>query len=281
MELKKNSSYKGQFEFDEPGLDSCLLVNANNLYDEAGNLLGAIFVVDDVKEQVQSQKMLAWKEVARRIAHEIKNPITPIKLNAQRLVRKFQSRFEGEDLRVFVSCMDMIVNQVDSLRDLVNEFSEFSRMPSIRLERTDITKVISESVALYSLSYPSVNFVVEANSPLWVQIDKTQINRVFVNLISNAIAALEEEEFPEIKIIAGVIPDLSVCRIQVIDNGIGIKDDMKTKVLEPYVSSKAGGTGLGLAIVHRIITDHRGYVRIVENNPKGVCVLIELPLNVE
>jgi two-component system nitrogen regulation sensor histidine kinase NtrY len=175
----------------------------------------------------------------------------------------------------------MIVNQVDSLRDLVNEFSEFSRMPSIRLERTDITKVISESVALYSLSYPSVNFVVEANSPLCVQIDKTQINRVFVNLISNAIAALEEEEFPEIKIIAGVIPDLSVCRIQVIDNGIGIKDDMKTKVLEPYVSSKAGGTGLGLAIVHRIITDHRGYVRIVENNPKGVCVLIELPLNVE
>ncbi|MEY4630845.1 MAG: hypothetical protein RIQ81_965 [Pseudomonadota bacterium] len=281
--IGRHSSFSGQLEVDVGGRIMTLLAEATRIYDETGEDRGSIVVFDDATEQVKAQRVAAWREVARRIAHEIKNPVTPIKLSAQRLLRRFGEKFSGEDRQVFESCIDTIVVQVDSLRDLVNEFSKFARLPSIQPRMGSVNAVIMDVVNLYRMSYPEVELVTDGLGELPdLPIDREQLNRVFVNLVSNAIAAFEGVSRPaRIEFHSRLVPDANAVRVEVVDFGCGIPDGLKDRVLEPYFSARAGGTGLGLAIVNQIVSDHGGYVRITDTPAGGTTVVIELPLGRE
>ena len=275
------SSYNGQVELEEHGQQITLLVTANRIFDENREDLGIVVVFDDASEKAQAQRVAAWREVARRIAHEIKNPITPIKLCAQRLLRRFNSHFSEADQKIFDSCIETIVSEVDILRDLVSEFSKFARLPSIRTKLLNLNDVILETISHYQNSYPHIQFSSEHladNLPL-VPLDKEQISRVFGNLIINAIAAIPESvSRGSIQFRTFLLNYYNTVRIEIGDNGTGIPEKLKHRVLEPYFSTKPEGTGLGLAIVNQVVTDHGGYLRIEDNSPSGTLVIIELPL---
>ncbi len=271
--------FHGQLELGKNGGESSIVVNALRLRDENRVEMGYVVLFDDAVEKIRMQRVLAWREVARRIAHEIKNPITPIKLNAQRLVRRFQSKFSGEDHDVFISCMETIITQVDSLRDLVNEFSKFSNLPNIKPQPGDIGHVLSEVVNLFKMSYSEIDFELRGHRGLpTFAIDREQINRVFVNIYNNSVAALAEGRKGCIEASCSFLENLSLVRIEIADNGCGIPAALKDRVLEPYFSTKNDGTGLGLAIVHQIVTDHGGYLRLVDNQPIGTVVVLEFPV---
>lgn len=278
--LMGRSTFRTQIEVAIQERELTLIVNANRIYDRDGEDLGIIILVDDASDQVKLQKVAAWREVARRIAHEIKNPVTPIKLSAQRLLRRYHERFSGEDQEIFESCLETILKQVDSLRDLVNEFSKFSRLPEASLRPGQITDIIVEVVDLFKMSYPQIQFDISGLSPLpHLMIDAGQINRVFMNLITNAVEAVDPQFLPgKIQVTGKSLEFLGIVRVEIIDLGCGIPQNLRDRVLEPYFSTKDGGTGLGLAIVHQIITDHGGYLRLFPNEPQGTRVVIELPL---
>lgn len=270
-------SYQTDIKSDNKSLT--LLVDGTHIIDEDGEDHGFVVVFDDATERVKAQRVAAWREVARRIAHEIKNPVTPIKLSAQRLLRRFHEKFEGEDREVFESCLETILKQVDSLRDLVNEFSKFSRLPQVKPVMADINEIILNSVNLYAMSYPRIRFDSSGLQAMpQFHLDTDQMNRVFVNIFSNAVSALDSEEHGVIEVRSTLLKDLNTVRIEVADNGCGIPEHIRDRVLEPYFSTKDSGTGLGLAIVNQIISDHGGYLRVEENLPTGTRMVIELPV---
>lgn len=274
------STFSGQIDFESGGRRLTLLADAARIFDERGVDQGTVLVFDDATEQVKAQRVAAWREVARRIAHEIKNPITPIKLSAQRLLRRFRDDFQGEDREVFESCIETILVQVDSLRDLVNEFSKFSRLPSIQTKTADVNVVIRDVIGLYRMSYPEIVFDDSGLGPIpAIPIDREQMNRAFVNLVTNSIAAFEGSAKPwRIEFRSLVLVDANAIRIEISDSGCGIPAKLKDRVLEPYFSTKQGGTGLGLAIVNQIVSDHGGYLRLTDREPRGTTVVIELPM---
>jgi two-component system nitrogen regulation sensor histidine kinase NtrY len=272
-------AFHGQLELSKVGCEVSLLVNAIQLHDENDVKMGYVIVFEDALEKIRSQRVLAWREVARRIAHEIKNPITPIKLNAQRLVRKFKDKFQGEDQEVFRTCMETIITQVDSLRDLVNEFAKFSKMPNIKPKNGDINFVLQEVTKMFKMSYSEIDFIVKVDDKVPVfALDKEQLSRAFVNIYNNAVASLVDSRRGYITTLSRFIKELRLVRIEIADNGCGIPNELKDRVLEPYFSTKDEGTGLGLAIVHQIVSDHGGYLRLADNTPHGSIVIIELPI---
>ena len=278
--LSGKSTFSAQIDFELSGQRLNLIADAARIFDEASAYRGTVVVFDDATEQVKAQRIAAWREVARRIAHEIKNPITPIKLSAERILRRFKDQFSGNDREVFESCIETILTQVDSLRDLVNEFSKFSKLPSVQPRPAEINAVIREVVKLFSLSYSEVEIDLQGlqNVPE-VSIDPEQMNRVFVNLITNSIGAMDQQSTPpRIQFHTQYVAEANAVRIEVTDNGHGIPDKLKDRVLEPYFSTKDTGTGLGLAIVNQIVSDHGGYLRLSDNKPRGTVVVIELPL---
>jgi two-component system nitrogen regulation sensor histidine kinase NtrY len=278
--LNVRSTYQGQFDLTIRRKTVQVIANASRIIDENGQDVGVVVVFDDATQQIQAQRVAAWREVARRIAHEIKNPITPVKLSAERLLRRYGSQFQGEDHDVFTSCIETILVQVDSLRNLVNEFTKFSRLPSIQPTMGDINEIIKDVASFYSVSYPEIAFdTSDLTHVPQISIDKEQMNRVFVNLVTNAVSALDViEDSRVIKFLTTVDNAINAVRIEVSDNGAGIPPALKDRVLEPYFSTKKDGTGLGLAIVNQIISEHGGYVRILDNIPKGTKIVIELPL---
>jgi two-component system nitrogen regulation sensor histidine kinase NtrY len=278
--LQKRSSYHGQVDVKVSGADSTLVVDAVTIEGEDGSEGGCVIVFEDAREQARAQRVAAWREVARRIAHEIKNPITPIKLNAQRLLRKFNGRFDGDDREVFENCLEIIIKQVDSLRDLVNEFSKFSRLPTVKPIPEDVNEILSDVTSLFSLSYPEVKLDLRLATGLpMIPLDRDQITRTFVNLVTNSVAALVEERPGEIVFQTSLIKELNMVRVEISDNGCGIAEEFLDRVLEPYFSTKDEGTGLGLAIVNQIVSDHGGYLRLVGNKPWGTRVVVELPID--
>ncbi len=252
-----------------------VLVNLNALRDEKGNYLGMVAVLDDLTHLLKTQRMQAWKEVAKRIAHEIKNPLTPIKLSAERLRKKYLDAFpEG---RVFDDCTKTIIKQVDELKGLVNEFSNFARMPAVHPAPNDLNEIVGETVALYKAGQKKISYEVRVDESLPIlDIDRDQMKRVIINLIDNAAAAVGESGL--IKVETHFMKDLQVARLEVIDNGEGISGEAKQRLFEPYFSTKRSGTGLGLAIVSNIISDHNGYIRVKDNKPAGTRFIIELPV---
>ena len=252
-----------------------VLVNLNALKDESGSYLGMVAVLDDLTHLLKTQRMFAWKEVARRIAHEIKNPLTPIKLSAQRLRKKYLDRFPGDE--VFDECTTTIIRQVDELKTLVNEFSSFARMPASNPSPNDLNEIVQETVSLYKAGQRRIRFdsVLDKRLPV-LDIDRDQIKRVLINLIDNAIAAVGEDG--EVRVETLLVEELQLARLEVVDSGAGIPADVKERLFEPYFSTKRSGTGLGLAIVSNIIADHNGYIRVKDNMPHGTRFVIELPV---
>lgn len=252
-----------------------VLVNLNALRDESGEYLGMVAVLDDLTHLLKTQRMSAWKEVARRIAHEIKNPLTPIKLSAQRLRKKYLDKFPGDN--VFDECTATIIKQVDELKTLVNEFSTFARMPASNPSPNDLNEIVEETASLYRSGHRKVSFdtILDQRLPV-IELDRDQIKRVLINLIDNAVAAVDEDG--SVSIETHYLEELRLARLEVSDNGCGISPEAKQRLFEPYFSTKKTGTGLGLAIVSNIVADHNGYIRIKDNLPSGTRFVIEFPV---
>lgn len=277
------SRFTGQFEYTNQhnGQTYTFLVHASKIFDRDGYEHGTVIVFDDASDQIKAQKVAAWKEVARRIAHEIKNPLTPIRINAERVLKKYLHQLKNEDQDVFKSCMESILYNVDSMKDLVNEFSKFSKLPSVRTKLQDLSPIIIHAVKFFRLGYPHIDFVVELSSDLpKLELDRDQMNRMLLNVFSNSVEALRYTKDSKIIVKASVQEDLNLLSLEIDDNGRGIADENKGKVMEPYFSTRPDGSGLGLAIVHQIITDHGGYLRIQDSDTEftGTKVLVELPI---
>ena len=255
-----------------------LLVSINVLRDDRNKYLGLVVVFEDLSDIEKAQRMAAWREVARRIAHEVKNPLTPIQLSAQRLRKRYGEKFHHEEGEIFHECTAMIIRQVEELKGLVNEFSSFARLPAANLAPADIGQIISEALSLYREAHKDINLIFEdpKNVPTF-NLDREQIKRVMINLLENAIEAIDGKG----EVFVGLYydSDLRMVRIEIADQGEGISPENKTRLFEPYFSTKKQGTGLGLAIVNTIITDHNGFIRVQDNHPKGTKIIVELPVN--
>lgn len=255
-----------------------LRVNVTKLFDENNTYIGVVLVFDNLTELEKAQRMAAWREVARRIAHEVKNPLTPISLSAQRLRRRYMDKL-GDDTEVFDLCTNTIVSQVDALKHLVSEFSNFARMPAVVKNNADLVKMVQETVALYIEAHPAIYFGVENEEGIpHFSFDETQMNRVLVNLLDNAVAVVPRDGGEIIITITRQSTDNRVF-LKVADNGPGVKDADKLHLFEPYYTTKKTGTGLGLSIVSTIVADHGGYIRIKDNQPHGARFVVELPLS--
>lgn len=254
-----------------------LVVTLSLLQDEEGARRGSVIVLADYTQEVRAQRMAAWREVARRIAHEIKNPLTPIQLSAQRLRRRFRRSIQGEeDGRVFDESVDTIIGHVDGLKVLVNEFSQFARLPRANPRLDDLNALVRETVASYA-GLEGIVFEVEADPQLpRAPIDRDQVRRVLTNLIDNAVAVCEGKG--RITLRTGYDAALQIVRLAVEDDGPGIPPHYRSRIFEPYFSARKNGTGLGLAIVARIVAEHHGYLRVESNAPRGARFVIELPL---
>ena len=278
-ELKSSGkdSLERQLTIPLKGKPLSLLVNLTALKDEEGRSLGVVAVVDDLTQLIKAQRMAAWREVARRIAHEIKNPLTPIQLSAQRLRKRYLGKLQ-DDGNIFDECTRMIVKQVEELKGMVNEFSSFARMPASQPAPHQLNEIIQETLVLFQEAHKDVNFRFSPHDIPVFNLDRDQMKRVLINLVKNSLAAVERGG--EIKIETGYDPSLQVVRLEVSDDGRGISDEDKGRLFEPYFSTRKTGTGLGLTIVNVIIADHNGYIRVRDNQPKGTTFLIELPVRV-
>ncbi len=238
---------------------------------------GVVVVIDDLTHLIKGQREMAWREVARRIAHEIKNPLTPIKLSAQRLQRKGTRSDEA----FIQECTDTIIKHTDELKEMVNEFSNFARFPEISPAPNDLNQAIAEVVALYQQAHPEIGFKtqLEVKLPIF-EFDRDQIKRIVINLFDNAVAAIKigpTQGAPEIRVATHYNDPLQMAVFEVADNAAGMTEEVRGRVFEPYFSTKAEGTGLGLAIAKRIVNDHDGFIRVHSAPGEGTRFLIELP----
>jgi len=253
-----------------------LQVNLTILKDDNDDFIGTVAVFDDLTHLIKAQRMAAWREVARRIAHEIKNPLTPIQLSAQRLRKRYLAYFTEDD-QVFDQSTETIIKSVEELKNLVNEFSQFARMPTAQLSPCSLNDIISEAVTLYSEAHRKVAFCFNADNTLpELQLDRDQIKRVLINLLENAVAAVDENG--SVNIETSFNPELKMASFTVADTGHGISKEDRPRLFEPYFSTKKSGTGLGLAIVNTIITDHHGFIRVRDNEPHGSRFIVEFPV---
>jgi two-component system, NtrC family, nitrogen regulation sensor histidine kinase NtrY len=248
---------------------------ATPLVGDTGAYEGVVLVLDDVTPLIRTQKVAAWREVARRLAHEIKNPLTPIQLSAERLRRHFTDAPAGA--RALVDeCTTTIVGEVESLKGLVDEFSQFARMPSPRAASVDLHQLLADALALYEGLFAEVTIERRFDPDVKaVRLDPEQIRRVMINLVDNAAEAMERCGC----IVVETQRDTAnnVVRIVVADNGPGIPPAEREKLFLPYYSTKGRGSGLGLAIVRRIIAEHGGSIEVADNQPSGTRFTIELP----
>ncbi|CAN5875527.1 ATP-binding protein [soil metagenome] len=267
---------------------------------------GVVLVIEDLSELIAAQRASAWQEVARRMAHEIKNPLTPIQLSAERIAKRFaltqntkskvqsflevfkpkiedpKPKTEDQTAKVIKDGTETILREVNSLKSMVDEFSRYARLPNARLESGKLNEIIKQSVTLYDDRFSDVEIElnVAENLPS-AMIDDDQLRRVFVNLIENATEAFDKTQTDKrifVKTFHDAARDLIVAEVS--DNGNGISPSDFQKLFQPYFSTKGRGTGLGLAIVQRIISEHRGKIRAVNNSTKGAKFIVELPTNV-
>jgi len=274
LSLARDTSIEVPLKLIIEGRPRSFLITVSALRDDAGQHMGIVMVFDDLTELEKGQRMAAWREVARRIAHEVKNPLTPISLSAQRLKRKYSKQI-GE--AVFEECTQTIIDHVDLIRNLVNEFSSFARFPSANPKPCELAPTIEETIALYREGHPNIKFEVQHTGDIPpLNLDRQQMKQALINLIDNAIGAIKE---------GGVIsfavthdPILKRIRIEVADDGPGISNEDKTRLFEPNFSTKKSGMGLGLTIVSTIIADHNGVISVQDNIPHGAKFVIELPV---
>ncbi|MEI4232160.1 sensor histidine kinase NtrY-like [Roseovarius sp. D22-M7] len=267
-----------------------LLVRMSTRKGEGGKREGYVVAFDDVTDLVTAQRMAAWGDVARRIAHEIKNPLTPIQLSAERIKRKFSRLLEPEQAASLEQLTDVVVRQTTDLRRIVDEFSKFARMPEPQTAALSLTEVLRESAVLQESGQPGVRFELDlTDAPLRAEIDAAMIGQALTNLIKNAGEAIEslreagapEGHVPTIRIESADAGDWAVIRIS--DNGVGLPDD-RGRLFEPYVTTRDKGTGLGLPIVKKIIEEHGGTLVLedaaldADGVSRGACAVVRLPL---
>jgi two-component system nitrogen regulation sensor histidine kinase NtrY len=254
-----------------------LLLKPTVLKDEAGRDLGVVMVFEDLTELERAQRVAAWREVARHIAHEVKNPLTPIKLAAQRLRRRYLDRF-GDDGQVFDECTQIIISQVDELKNLVNEFSHFARLPHLSLAPQDLNLLVQEVLLMYQEAQPRVNLEFHPAPELPpLLIDREQVKRMLLNLLDNALVSIPGTGAITVTLKADMAQGM--VELVVSDTGVGIPDRDKRRIFEPYFSTKRGGTGLGLAIVNSIVAEHQGHIRVEDNRPHGASFIVEIPMH--
>lgn len=253
-----------------------LQVTLSILYDDKDQEVGQVLTFDDLSTVLRAQRAAAWTEVARRIAHEIKNPLTPIKLCAERLQKKFGDQIQDP---VFVENINMIMDQVESLKSLVNEFSNFARLPKANPVLGNLNKVIGEAFRLFTEADRdcAFEFIADESLPEFT-FDPDQLRRAITNLIDNAVAAVADVPEKRIEVKTQYDATLRIARITVTDSGVGISKGLRERIFEPYVTTKAHGTGLGLAIVKRTVEDHHGFIRALPHQPHGTRIIVELPV---
>lgn len=286
----------------ESSANLSVALTATALPRNFGEASGVVLVIEDLSELITAQRASAWQEVARRMAHEIKNPLTPIQLSAERIAKRFNvaqspkskvqsflnvfkskndeedSKTEEQNAKVIKDGTETILREVNSLKSMVDEFSRFARLPNVKLESGNLNEIIRQSTVLYEDRNALIELNLAENLPN-AMIDEEQLKRVFVNLIENAIEAFDKTQEDKrifAKTFYDKARDLIVAEIS--DNGNGITPSDFQKLFQPYFSTKGRGTGLGLAIVQRIISEHHGKIKAVNNSPKGAKFIVELPV---
>ena len=273
IQKNENKTQQQEIKLTRAGAIEILLVRISARISENKLVEGYVITFDDVTNLVSAQRLAAWGDVARRIAHEIKNPLTPIQLSAERLKRKYSPIVGTEDSNLSQYC-DVIIRQTNDLRRIVDEFSKFARMPEPIKRPTNVTKLLKDVILLFQVSSPKISIVFNnLYDDFNVSIDETMINQAFTNLIKNAGEAIESKlnsqpdlKFnPEIRItIDQVMNDLE---ITIEDNGIGLPNQERSRLFEPYVTNRENGTGLGLSIVKKIIEEHNGTLELLDASP--------------
>jgi two-component system, NtrC family, nitrogen regulation sensor histidine kinase NtrY len=243
------------------------------------NKNGVVLVIEDLTELINAQRASAWQEVARRMAHEIKNPLTPIQLSAERIAKKIQNSNEDRQIQKIVKeGTETILREVSSLKTMVDEFSRFARLPNMKLEIGNLNNLIRQTVDLFEDRGVTIETALDENLPNSM-VDDEQLKRVFVNLVENAVEAFDElQKEKRVFIKTRLDETRDLITVEVSDNGNGISPQNYAKLFQPYFSTKGRGTGLGLAIVQRIISEHSGKIRAVQNMRNGAKFVIELPI---
>jgi two-component system nitrogen regulation sensor histidine kinase NtrY len=272
--VKERESVEREIKIPSPDQLLTAVVTAATLRDAEGNILGVMIFLEDITQIQKVQRMEAWREVARRIAHEIKNPLTPIQLSAERLRKRYAKMLEGNGA-ILDKCTSTIIQQVDELKKLVNEFSQFARLPSAQLAPDDLNEIIQEALFLFQEGHKEIQFEFRRGEIPPLELDRELMKRVLMNLLDNAVGAVEQQG--EIKLATSYDRSRGIVTLEVADNGCGVAPDIRARIFEPYFSTKNNGTGLGLTIVNQIIEDHRGYVRVRPNEPRGTRFTVELP----
>ncbi len=269
------SQWQRQLDLEVKGRIVKILVNAVILRGDQGDDYGIVAVFEDITELEKMQRLAAWREVARRIAHEIKNPLTPIKLSAQRLEKKFASMVSDPS---FEQSTQLIIRQVENLQQMVREFSTFAKLPEVRPRPDCLDSLAQEVVSMFEQSHRHINWelTIAPDIPEF-SFDREAMKRVFLNIFLNAAEAIDKKSDGRVCVDMDYDAQLNRVFVQVADNGPGLSSEERARLFEPYYSSKKEGTGLGLAIAKSIVSDHGGYVRVKSNQPRGTVFVIELP----
>lgn len=253
-----------------------LLCRGTVLYSPEGKRIGGVVVIDDMTDLIQAQKNAAWGEVARRLAHEIKNPLTPIQLSAERLQHKLADSLDEKNATILERSTQTIVNQVDAMKKMVDDFSEYARPAKIQAEIIDLSKLVKEVLALYTLQ-SSVKFNVDYNIGLLISADPVSMRQVIHNLVKNALEAVGSDGEITIKLAAINDQNAKFSQLAIYDNGPGIAAEHVEKVFEPYVTTKTKGTGLGLAIVKKIVEEYGGAIWVDRTIKQGAGFIVRFP----
>lgn len=270
----KSKAISKEIVLDSQGDEKTLILKLSTLLESSG--ISYILVLEDISTVAKAQRQIAWSEIARRLAHEIKNPLTPIQLSAERVQNKIIDKLNETDKELLNKSTNTIIKQVDALKLMVNEFAEYSRTPSLVRKIINITELIDEISYLYS----DQRIEIQKNYPNTIKeikIDENKFRQVLINIFDNSKAATENTKHPKIVITVKCNKNFIMLKFE--DNGIGIPKEIMEKIYEPYVTSKKTGTGLGLAIVHKIIEEHSGSIEINNIKPNGVSILITLPFS--
>ena len=270
-----------------PGRNLYCAVTISSLYEGDELSQGYVMVLEDLTEVLKAQKANAWREVARRMAHEIKNPLTPIQLSADRLLKNYaksktdllfpQRGANGFD-EVLQECVQTITQEVSTLKSMVDEFSRFARLPNANMVPANLNQLIENTLSSYNGRFEGIHLIIELGPDLPdIHVDPEQLRRVFVNLFDNALEAMEDMPKKELTILSCFSYKNETVQIIIKDSGHGISPADKDKLFLPYFSTRKRGTGLGLAIVSRIIADHKGYIHVEDNYPRGASFVLELP----
>lgn len=245
------------------------------LYGDSGEPEGFIIAIDDITHIIQAERLSLWQEVAKKLAHEIKNPLTPIVLSAERLRRKFMRSLTGKEKEVVDEATTAIINSAEVIKGIVNDLTKLTHSPHLKKEE-DLNEIVDEVMKLYQNITPSISMKFTRGEVPKIICDKDGIKRVLLNLITNSIKAIEDKE-GLIDIKTGFEKETNSVYLEVADNGKGIPDEDKPRIFDPYFTKEKDGTGLGLAIVNSIVLEHNGSIEVENNTPKGTKFRIRLP----